>query len=100
MKKKTFGLAIDKYQVRTSRYKNAISHKLPNRRVTVIENSVGGFGFEFKSIDYDYTPHAICRCDKGKVAVTYINISVEAAELIMLSIAELIGVEVIRKVIK
>lgn len=88
-------LAAHAFKIKKTIYNDAISCKFDNRRVTVIKQD-NGFGFEFKAIDHDYTPHAHCECVRGKVAVTYINLSKEAAEIVMLNLAELMGFRICR----
>ena len=88
-------LAADAYLIKRKTYNNAISCKFDNRRVTVIKQD-NDFGFEFKAIDHDYTPHAHCECVRGKVAVTHINLSKEAAEIVMFNLAELMGFRICR----
>lgn len=88
-------LASDAYLIKREIYNNAISCKFDNRRVTVIKHD-DGFEFEFTVIDHDYTPHAFCKCVHGKVAVTYINISKESAEILMFNLAELMGFRICR----
>jgi len=83
-------LAADAFLLKRRNYKNAISYKFDNRRVTVGKKE-DGFMFEFRTIDHDYTPHAICECVHGKLAITNFNISKEAAEIVMMSLAELMG---------
>lgn len=89
-------LAVDAYLIKRKTYNNAISCKFDNRRVTVIKQD-DGFGFEFKTIDHDYTPHAHCECVRGKVAVTHLNLSKEAAEIVMFNLSELMGFRICRQ---
>ena len=88
-------LAADAYLIKRKTYSNAISCKFDNRRVTVIKKE-DGFVFEFKAIDHNYTPHAHCECVRGKVALTVINLSKEAAEIVMFNLAELMGFSICR----
>ena len=88
-------LAADAFDLKRTVYQNGISYKFDNRRVTVVKTYTG-FGFMFRSIDHNYTPHAICECVHGKVAQTSINLSKEAAEIIMMSLAELMGFSICR----
>ena len=88
-------LAADAYLIKRKTYNNAISCKFDNRRVTVIKGD-NEFGFEFKTIDHDYTPHAHCECVLGKVAITTMKLSKEAAEIVMFNLAELMGFRICR----
>lgn len=86
-------LAHEKFEIEKTRYKNGISCKFDNRRVTVAESD-DIFYFEFKMIDHDYEPKAICKLVKRKLSVTKINLSREAAEIIMFTLAEMMGLNV------
>jgi hypothetical protein len=88
-------LAADAILLKRRDYKNAISYKFDNRRVTVGKKE-DGFMFEFRTIDHNYTPHANCDCVHGKLAITNINLSKEAAEIVMMSLAELMGFHICR----
>lgn len=88
-------LAADAFDLRRYVYPNGISYKFDNRRVTVATTQTG-FMFEFRTIDHDYTPHAICDCVHGKLAITNVALSKEAAEIIMMSLAELMGFSICR----
>jgi hypothetical protein len=88
-------LAVDAILLKRRDYKNAISYKFDNRRVTVGKKE-DGFIFEFRTIDHNYTPHANCDCIHGKLAITNINLSKEAAEIVMMSLAELMSFHICR----
>ena len=88
-------LAADAFDLKRTTYKNWISYKFDNRRVTVLKTDTG-FGFQFRSIDPDYSPHAKCECIHGIVAQTSLSLSKEAAEIIMMSLAELMGFSICR----
>jgi len=88
-------LAADAYNIKRTTFNNAISCKFDNRRVTVIKHD-NGYSFEFRAIDHNYTPHAHCECIKGKLALTAINLSKEASEIIMFSLAEHMGFRICR----
>ena len=75
-------------------YPNAVSYKYENRRFTVI-NSDENFLFEFKVVDGSLSPRAFCTTERDKVAVTRIRLTKEAAEILLLSLAEIMGFEVI-----
>lgn len=79
------------------RYTNAISTRLPNRRITVgkIED-----GFAIELVIADDSPkeaRAICRCLKGKAAITFLKVGTEAAYVMVSSLAELMGYELKKK---
>jgi hypothetical protein len=82
-------------KVKRTEYKNGISCKFDNRRVTVVKMG-GEYIFEFKVADGDPVPHAVCRFDRGKVAVTAFKLSPESSEMMMRSLAELMGYAVIK----
>lgn len=88
-------LAADAFDLKRTTYQNGVSYKFDNRRVTIIKTDTG-FGFQFRSIDPDYTPHAKCECLHKVVAQTSLNLSKEAAEIIMMSLAELMGFSICR----
>lgn len=85
-----------KLDVRVTHYANAISYKFDNRRVTVSNNENGGIGLEFRCIDHNYTPHTVNECIHGKIALTYLNLSHEASELLMIGLAERLGYKLIK----
>ena len=79
---------------KTTTYRNAISTKFDNRRVTVVKDG-DGYTIEFRKIDRDFMPHQLCELVHGKLAITTINLSKEAAEVLMVQLADMIGVDVI-----
>jgi hypothetical protein len=82
--------------VRKTIYSNAISCKLPNRRITVIKLD-DGYGVEMRIADEN--PERIRsqhRVIKGKVAVSAWKISDEGAEILMRTIAEMRGYKIRR----
>lgn len=83
-------LACRGFQIKKTIYEDGISCKFDNRRVTVLEED-DGFLFEFRNIDYDYSPPAKCFLVKGKMAVTEMRLTREAAEILMINLAELTG---------
>ena len=88
-------LTADAFDLKRTTYQNGVSYKFDNRRVTVLKTDTG-FGFQFRSIDPDYSPHAKCECIHGIVAQTSLSLSKEAAEIIMMSLAELMGFSICR----
>ena len=95
-------LAADKFNIVAKKviYINnpnitGFTYKFDNRRVTVAKNETG-FIFEFRSMDKESTPHAICEHIHGKMALTRINLSKEASEIIMMSLAEQMGFHICR----
>lgn len=82
---------------KTVKYKNAITSKLPNRRVTTIEED-GCVQLEFRVFDDSPTePRSLFKTIKGKVAQTTIKLSDEAAFVLMMQLAETFGVGVCEK---
>lgn len=71
------------------------TYKFDNRRVTVAKHETG-FIFEFRSMDKDPTPHATCEHIHGKMALTRINLSKEASEIIMMSLVKQMGFNIYR----
>ena len=89
-------LSINKYEVKRTIYKNAISSKFDNRRITIIKRD-DDFIFEFRIIDHNNKPHALCEFVRNKLAITTIINSKEAAEIIMFNLAELMGFHICKK---
>ena len=88
-------LATDAFLLKRTTYSNAISFKFDNRRVTVAKE-IDGWGLEFRCIDHEPTPHAICAHIHGRMALTRIKLSKEAAEIVMISLAEQMGFRICR----
>lgn len=86
-------LAGKDYLINRTNYRNGISTKFDNRRVTVVKIDEGWI-LEFRSMDNEPKPHALCRHVHGKMAITGLILSNEAAELLMRSLAELMGHEI------
>ena len=84
------------FNVRQTNYKNGISYKFDNRRVTVWKEEDNKWGFEFRSMNNVQNPRVSSKTIRGKVAVTAIRLSQEAAELVMLSLAEQMGYKVVK----
>lgn len=82
--------------VRVTTYKNAISYKLNNRRVTVIDHPDGVIGLEFRNIDHNYTPHTINECIHGIMARTYLELSGEASEVLLHGLADRLGYKILK----
>lgn len=95
--KESNSLALDSFNVRQTNYENGVSYKFDNRRVTIWkEEDECVFGFEFRTMDRDPKPKSICNHLRGKMAVTTIKLSQEAAELVMLSLAKQMGFKVVK----
>lgn len=77
-------------RVKTTHYPNAISYKFDNRRVTVSDIPTGT-ALEFRTIDHNYAPHTINQCIRGKMALTYLELSNEASELLLRGLANRLG---------
>ena len=95
-------LEIDKYKPRTTRYNNAIVAKFDNRRCTVFNKKNGNFVLEFKRLSKSDDDIEAIRAQsielvKGKIIETRVGLTKETAEVVMLSLAELLGYQVIEK---
>ena len=82
--------ATDDYEIARIVYGNGVTWKFDNRRVSVIQEE-NGFAFQFKTLDRDSAPHVNCRFDRGVLHTTTMRLSREAGELLMFSLAEMIG---------
>ncbi|MBT3206932.1 MAG: hypothetical protein HN704_18300 [Bacteroidetes bacterium] len=80
---------MKKAKIRHTVYTNGISSKLHNRRVTVIKEG-DGFHIEFQIIDHNYKPRIISRLVRGKINVSSFNLSREAAEVLIIDLAEML----------
>ena len=79
---------------RTVKYINGISTKIPNRRITTIEED-GGLMLQFLiADDSPAEPRALFKTLRGKVSLTTIKLSDEAAWVLMIQLAETFGVGV------
>ena len=82
---------------KTVMYTGGISTKLPNRRITTIEED-GGVMLQFRiADDYPAEPRTDFKTIYGKVAQTTIKLSDEAALVLMVQLAETFGVRVCEK---
>lgn len=82
---------------KTVKYKNGITTKLPNKRVTTFEVD-GGLQLQFRIADDSPTEsRTIFRTLRGKVAQTTIQISDEAAWVLMMQFADRFGVSIFEK---
>lgn len=95
MQKSDSVLLTDSPSFKRTIYPNAISTKFKNKRVTVIKE-IDGYGLEFRTIDHEPTPHAICLHIHGRMALTRIKLSKEAAEIVMMNLAEQMGFHICR----
>jgi len=95
-------LASDSFLLKGTRYPNAISTKFDNRRVTVIKLD-DGFGVEFRSIPKDSDSikaksriilGVTSKIVHGKMLVTQLKLTKEAAEILMLSLADQMGFKI------
>ena len=88
--------AMDDYDIRTTKYRDAISSKFDNRRVSIIDEGKEGYILEFKRIDNDYKEddYKYIELQRKNLVVSSIPISQEAGELIMFQLAELMGYEI------
>jgi hypothetical protein len=97
MSKKETSLSCNTFALKRKTYKNAISIKFDNRRVTVAKTGKG-FVFEFRIIDNNYSPACFSELIHGKLSLTTIQLSKEASEIVMMSLAELMGFDVVKKI--
>ena len=68
-------------KIRKTNYRNAISVKFDNRRITAIDR-IDSTYINFQIIDHEYTPKAHCELLRGKVASTTIRLSKEACAIL------------------
>ena len=71
-------------------FKNAITWKFDNRRVSVVKTE-NGIGLQFKTLSSNPEPCVDIRFDKKILHTTSLNISNEASELLLFSLAEIQG---------
>ena len=95
-------LEIDKYKPRTTRYNNAVVSKFDNRRCSVIYRTQTRLVLEFKRLaqaddDIEAIRSQSIELVKGKIIETRVGLTKETAEVIMLSLAELLGYQVMEK---
>jgi hypothetical protein len=84
---------MSKIPVKHFKFNNATSFKLPNRRVTVFKEE-DGFAIQWLIADELNVPHAICERIRGKVSTTYVRLTPESAECLMLALREQLGYEI------
>ena len=90
-------LSIDNFKVRRKDFKDAISFKFDNRRVSVIDRKdKNGFVLEFRCIDKERRVKAH-HSTKLDMVITKLAISKEASELLMFSLAERMGFKLVKK---
>lgn len=88
---------IPESEERSFKLKNGITTRLPNKRITTIEED-DGVVLQFRVADNSPTePRADCRTILGKVSQTTIKMSDEAAWVLMLQLAETFGVDVAKR---
>lgn len=78
-------------EIKQRNYKNAVSYRLLNRRVTVIDLDDDGIGLQFKrlSSEKDVESENV-KIIKGKITVTSVRLSVEAAYCLGIGLAEIL----------
>jgi len=79
------------YMIRKTVYKNGISYKLNNRRVTVIEEENGAIQVHFYIVDENPNPSALCERIRGKVSKTAIRLTREGAKVLAAALIELLN---------
>lgn len=86
-------LEIYKYDIQIREYKNAITYKFDNRRVTVIKLK-DGWGFEFKIMNKKREKTCCYSENVHGCQISTIRLSKEAGEVIMLALAEQMNLKV------
>jgi hypothetical protein len=89
-------MKADKFNIRKTVYNNAISYKFDNRRITVAKYG-NGYALQLRIVQEDPDPCALHERLKGKVNETSLGLSEEGAEVLLFSLAELMGYEIISK---
>ena len=84
---------MSKTPVKHFKFTNATSFKLPNRRVTVIKED-DGFAIQWLIADDLNVPKVVCERLRNKVNLTYVRLSNEGAECLMLALREQLGYEI------
>ena len=86
-------LELRKYNVKRFIYPDGMKLRIDNRSVAVSDTNTNSLMIQFRKIkDYDdeFSPHAISELIRGKMVVTTLCISQEAAEALMLLLQEVI----------
>ena len=90
-------LTIDNFNVRRKDFKDAISFKFDNRRITLVDRpNDKGFVLEFRCIDKEKRVKAL-HDTKLNMVITQLAISKEASELLMYGLAERLGFKIVKK---
>ena len=90
-------LSIDNFKVRRKDFKDAISFKFDNRRVSVIDRKdKNGFVLEFRCIDKEKRVKAL-HDTRLNMVITQLAISKEASELLMFGLSERLGFKIVKK---
>lgn len=78
-------------EIKQRNYKNAISFRLLNRRVTVIDLDDDGIGLQFKRLttEKDVESENV-KIVNGKITVTSIRLSLEAAYCLGIGLADIL----------
>lgn len=83
-------LFCNKFNKQKRIFANAIIWKFDNRRVSVVKTETG-IGLQFKTLSLNPAPCVNIQFDKGILHTTSLNISNEASELLLFSLAEIHG---------
>jgi hypothetical protein len=83
-------------EIKRTVYKNGVGYKLPNRRVTVVDEKET-VAIEFRIIDKNDKRCAGHTRLKGKVNVTTLKLTRLGATILMMALADLIGKEIVNK---
>ena len=86
-------MEIDKYKVKGEKFKNGMTAKFDNRRVTVIKEKDGWF-IQFRTMNKNH--EKICFDSKiiHGCQVSQIKLSQEAAEIMMIMLAKQINLKI------
>lgn len=90
-------IKANQFNIRKRKYKNAVSFKFDNRRLTVVQQESGGYYFEFRIATKQKGRLTYHKRLKNKVTLTGIQLTQEASEIIMFSLAEYLGYEIVEK---
>lgn len=86
-------LELDKYDTQVRQYKNAITCKFDNRRVTVIKEK-NGWVFEFRIMNKEREKIGVDTEQVHGCAISYVKLSKEAGEAVMLALAEMMNLKI------
>lgn len=79
-------------KIRKINYKNAVSYKLPNKRITVANDGTC-FHLDFRIVDGENGTRAICETIHSIMDITHIKISKESARYLASALIDMINRE-------